>query len=521
MWVSTTNRLVQLSRDGGAHWQKVSPSGVEKPYEILYVEPSHFDAAKAFLTVGTSRQAVAPQILRTRDFGATWESIVSGLPADESVLVVREDPVRKGLLYAGTASTVFVSFDDGDRWRPLTLNLPASSVTDIHVHGDDLAISTYGRGLWILDDLAPLRDFTPEMLAAPVRLIKPVTAMRVRWDNWEDTPRPIETPSAKNPTDGVLIDYYLKTAHPVHDRTSPFAMPNGNVVRTYTAKMTEPHLPPPNVPEYWFAKTESVDGGAGLHRFVWDLRYDSPEALPASYYGPILQYTEYTLADHAIPHETPRQQPQGPLVVPGDYSVELAVDGQTYRQPLTVKLDPRVHASEEDLEFQLAEARRLASGMKASYVEYEKVEALTKALEERKKDKPDTETADLDKQIKSVAEGTHELPGLGPVNRDLGRLLFGIESADQRPSAPQVQAVDEECNALDKALALWKQIERGIGETESAAPACGCAGAFDGMRSVVIDECGIVRRAPEQSPQLLGSRHADLLEEALDRFSIQ
>ncbi len=214
IWVSTTNRLVQLSHDGGAHWQKVTPPGIEAPSEILYVEPSHFDAAEAFLTVGTSRQAVPPQILRTRDYGATWQSIVNGLPADESVLVVREDPVRKGLLYAGTASTVFVSFDDGDHWHPLTLNLPAASITDIDVHGDDLAISTYGRGLWILDDIAPIRDLTPEMLAAPVSLLPPVTAMRVRWDNWEDTPLPIETPSAKNPVDGVLIDYYLKTAHP-------------------------------------------------------------------------------------------------------------------------------------------------------------------------------------------------------------------------------------------------------------------------------------------------------------------
>ncbi len=460
MWVSTTNRLVQLSRDGGAHWQKVTPPGIAAPFQILYVEPSHFDAAEALLTVGTSRQAVTPQILRTRDFGVTWQSIVNGLPTDESVLVVREDPVRKALLYAGTASTVFVSFDDGDHWHPLTLNLPAASVTDINVHGADLAISTYGRGLWILDDIAPIRDLTPEMLSSPVSLVPPVIAMRVRWDNWEDTPLPIETPSAKNPDDGVLIDYYLKTAHPGAAEIT-IRDASGNVVRKYMTNMSEPKRPPPNVPEYWFEKTESVDGSAGLHRFVWDLRYDSPEALPASYYGPILQYTEYTLADHAIPHETPRQQPQGPLVVPGNYTVELTVDGQTYRQPLTVKLDPRVHASEEDLGIQLAQARRLVSGMQVSFDEYQKLEALRKALDEHKK-KEKTETADLDKQIKAVAEGTHDLPGFGPVNRDLGRLLFGIESADQRPSAPQLQAIDEECSALAKALALWKDLNIGL-----------------------------------------------------------
>jgi len=251
------------------------------------------------------------------------------------------------------------------------------------------------------------------------------------------------------------------------------------VVRTYTGTPDDPKLPPPNVPEYWFENPKFVDGSAGLHRFVWDLRYDSPKALPASYYGPILQYTEYTLADHAIPHETPREQPQGPLVVPGNYTVELTVDGQTYRQPLTVKLDPRVHASNHDLETQLAQARRLASGMNVSYDEYRKLDALTKALE-KKNAKPDT--ADLDKQIKAVAEGTHELPGLGPVNRDLGRLLFGIESADQRPSSPQLQAVEEECSALTKALTLWKQLNDELVKqnplnlpVDTEVPSTGCA----------------------------------------------
>ncbi len=461
MWVSTTNRLVQLTRDGGAHWQKVTPAGIAEPFQILYVEPSHYDAAEAFLTVGTSRQAVPAQILRTRDFGATWQSVVTGLPTEESALVVREDPVRKGLLYAGTASTIYVSFDDGDHWHPLTLNLPATSVTDIDVHGDDLAISTYGRGLWILDDIAPIRNLTPKMLAQPASLLPPVTAMRVRWDNFEDTPLPIETPSAKNPPDGVLIDYYLKTAHPGAAEIT-IRDENGNVVRKFTGSMSEPNLPPPNVPEYWFDTTKSVDSSAGLHRFVWDLRYDSPKALPASYYGPILQYTEYTLADHAIPHETPRQQPQGPLVVPGNYTVELAVDGETYKQHLTVKLDPRIHTSEEDLAAQAALARGIVSGMNVSYAEYEKLDALMNTLDELKKKKPEAETADLDKQVKAVAEGTHDSPGLGPVNRDLGRLLFGIESADQKPSAPQVQAAEEQCTALTNVLALWKQLNDGL-----------------------------------------------------------
>jgi photosystem II stability/assembly factor-like uncharacterized protein len=202
MWVATSNRLVQLTKDGGDHWQKITPPGLAVPYQLLYVEPSHHDPATAFLTVGPGRESVPPQILRTRDLGATWQSIINGLPADQSVRVVREDTVRRGLLFAGTDSTVFLSFDDGDHWRPLTLNLPATPVTDMEIHGDDLVISTFGRSLWILDNIRPIRQLTPEVLADAVHLFAPATALRVRWDTFQDTPLPIETPTGQNPPDG-------------------------------------------------------------------------------------------------------------------------------------------------------------------------------------------------------------------------------------------------------------------------------------------------------------------------------
>lgn len=456
LWAATTNRQVQITRDGGAHWKNVAPAGIDPAREIFYVEPSHFDPAEAFLSIGSSRQAAPAQILRTRDYGATWQSIIDGLPPTESVRVVREDPVRQGLLFTGTASTVFLSFDDGDHWHPLTLNLPTTPVTDIDIHGDDLIISTYGRGLWILDDLAPIRQWTPGVLASSVHLFHPVIAVRVRWDTWQDTPLPIETPTAQNPPDGILIDYWLKSGASAPTITIRDAA--GQVVRRYTAKMPVPHLPPANVPEYWFENTASVDGSSGLHRFVWDLRYDAPKALPASYYGPILQYTEYTLADHAIPHETPRQQPQGPLVVPGDYTVELSADGQTERQTAHVNIDPRVAASQVDLEAQLAMARRAEAGMSTSYDVYHELDDLAAKLQKRSKaesGQPDEVTERLEKQIKAIQQGTHDAPGLGPVNRDLGRLLFGVEAADERPTTTQTLAVTETCASLDKALALW------------------------------------------------------------------
>jgi len=460
MWAATTNRIVQVTRDGGEHWQKVTPSGITAPNEILYVEPSHHDAAEAYLSVGTSRQAVPPQVLRTRDYGATWQSIVNGLPANEGVRVVREDTLRKGLLFAGTDSTVFASFDDGDHWHSLTLDLPATPVTDMEIHGDDLAISTYGRGLWILDNITPIRELTPEVLASASHLFAPAPALRVRWDTNQDTPLPIETPAAKNPPDGTAIDYYLNPA-PADGATITIRDAGGNIVRTFTGTPSEPKLPPPNVPEYWFSKPQPVDASSGLHRFIWNLRYESPKVLPAGYYGPILQYTEYTLADHAIPHETPRQQPEGPLVVPGLYTVEFNSGGHTVTQPLTVELDPRVHASQADLEAQLALARRIMSGIEISYSEYQKQALLQAALDGRKKGKT-LDTAAIEKQIKGVTEGSRTAPGFGPVNRDLTRLLESVEAGDQRPTEPQVQAVDEMCNALVKVMNLWKTLNEGL-----------------------------------------------------------
>jgi photosystem II stability/assembly factor-like uncharacterized protein len=453
MWAATTNRIVQLTRDGGAHWQKVTPAGLAATSEILYVEPSPHDPATAYLTIGSSRQLLPPQILRTRDFGATWQSIIDGLPADHGVRVVREDPVRKGLLFAGTDSTVYISFDDGDHWHPFSLDLPATPVTDMEIHGDDLVISTYGRGLWILDNISPIRQLTSEVLASAVHLFEPSTALRVRWDTNQDTPLPVETPSGKNPPDGVAIDYYLKTS--LADAASiTIRDASGDIVRKFTAMPSEPKLPPPNVPEYWFSTLQPVSATGGLHRFIWNLRYDAPMVLPASYYGPILQYTEYTLADHAIPHETPRQQPEGPLVVPGRYTVEFTAGGHTVQQPLTVQLDPRVHATQQDLEAQLALARRILSGIKVTYDEFQKQTALKAALEQRKKAQS-ADTGDTDKQITAVQEGSKAEPGFGPINRDLTRLLDSIEAADQRPTEPQFQAVNETCEALVKAMNLW------------------------------------------------------------------
>jgi len=478
MWAGTSDRIVQLTRDGGKSWQKVTPPGLEEPWRILYVEPSHHDAATAYLTIGAMRESTPPNVLRTHDFGRTWQKIVNGFPADEMVRVVREDPkqhcadstIKLGtcspLLYAGTDTGVYFSWDDGDHWQRLSLNLPPTPVTDLAVHGNDLAISTFGRGLWILDDVSALREFSPAIANVKMHLFSPADAVRVRWDNYQDTPWPVETPAGQNPPDGAILDYYLNAAA-TSELTMTIYDEQKNQIAQFSSTPKAADLPPANVPEYWFAAPAALTKEPGLNRFAWNLRYPPPATLPYGYYGNLLEYTEYTLADHAVPGETPRQQPQGPLVAPGKYMVELRYDGQTIRQPLTVAPDPRVHASQHDLVEQRDLALRITRGMKASYDAYHQVAALRRALTDAQKALTGTDadkakpTADaLIKKLDAVEKGTRTAPGVGPVNRELARLIFSVESADIRPTDSVRSAVEENCTSLEKAATQWQQLNQ-------------------------------------------------------------
>lgn len=465
IWAGTTNRLVHLTRNGGASWQNVTPSGLEEPSEILYVEPSHQDAATAYLTIGGTREQTAPNVLRTHDFGRKWQKIVNGLPSDEMVRVVREDPTRKGLLYAGTDTGIFISWDDGDHWQPFSLNLPPAPITDLTVHDNDLAISTFGRGLWVLDDLTPIRQMDSQVASSQAHLFAPETTPRVRWDDYQDTPFPRETPAGENPPDGAILDYYLKNAA-TSELTLTVYDDKGNEVRQYSSEPKPVHLLPPNAPEYWFAPPAALPKDAGVNRFAWDLRYPTPLTLPYGYYGNLLEYTEYTLADHAVPGDTPSEQPRGPLVAPGKYTVELRYDGQTLRQTLTVEPDPRIHASQADLVDQQNLALSISRGMKSSYDSFHQVADLRKELATLKAPAgPDAgkikQAADaLSKKLDSIDKGTRTAPGFGPVNRDLARLIFSVESADIRPTDTVRAAVQENCSSLDRDLAAWQQINQ-------------------------------------------------------------
>ncbi|MDE3167687.1 MAG: glycoside hydrolase, partial [Acidobacteriota bacterium] len=274
IWAGTDDGLIHTTADGGATWKDVTPKEIGPWMKISILDAGHFDPLTAYAAVNTIRlDDMRPHIFRTHDGGRTWKEIVEGLPDNAPVDAVREDPKTKGLLFAGTERAVFVSFDDGDHWQSLRLNMPASSVRDLMVKDDDLIAATHGRGFWILDDITPLRQVTPRTAQAEAFLFQPQTAIRVRWDMNTDTPLPPDEAAAPNPPDGAVLDYYLgpKVSGPV---TLEILDASGGLVRRYASSDPEPPADPMlAIPEYWVRPPRSLPGSPGMHRFMWDMHY--------------------------------------------------------------------------------------------------------------------------------------------------------------------------------------------------------------------------------------------------------
>ncbi len=330
LWAGTDDGLIHLTRDGGKTWKNVTPPGMTPWSKVAQLDASHFDDDTVYAAVNRLRlDDLKPHIYRTHDAGATWQETVRGLP-DAPVNAVREDPVRKGLLFAATELAVFVSFNDGDDWQPLRLNMPATSIRDLVIHQQDVVVGTHGRGFWILDDIAPLRQLTPEVAAAPAHLFAPSPAYRYPRNTNTDTPLPPEEPAGQNPPDGAILYYTLKSA-----ASSPVVIDildsNSKVLARFEST-DQPQPPDPllNVPTYWIRPFARPAPTAGMHRFVWDLH-----AAPAG--GERRRGGEYPIS--AIYQDTPGMQ--GEWMPPGTYTVRLTVDGRTYTQPLVVKPDPR------------------------------------------------------------------------------------------------------------------------------------------------------------------------------------
>ena len=458
IWVGTDTGLIQLTRDGGNTWQNVTPSELAPWSKISLIDASRFDAGTAYAAVDRHRlDDFAPYIYCTHDYGKTWTKITDGIADTAYVHAVRQDSVRKGLLFAGTETGVYVSFDDGGHWQPLQLNLPVTPIHDLVIHGNDLVVATHGRSFWILDDITPLRQLNAA--TADVQFFRPAAALRVRNNQNRDTPLPPETPAGKNPPDGAIIDYYLKAAagSPV---TLEIADAQGKIVRRFSSS----DVPPPvdfsqlAFPPYWVKVPQILSQQAGEHRFVWDLRYPVPDTLVHG----------YSMA--AVAGETPRE-PRGPLVVPGSYELRLTVDGRTYRQPLEVKEDPRVSTSAADLQRQLQLELRITDALSQDMAAYNGVSALRKELDKMQKEagqkrgsaKLTAAIAGVDAKLSALA-GTSPIPGaattLASLNGSLASLLNTVESADTAPTAQAYSFFQQTEPSLQQLLDAWTKIQQ-------------------------------------------------------------
>jgi hypothetical protein len=337
IWIGTDDGVIQTTSDGGLRWTDVTPPGVRSYWKVFMIDAGRFDARTAYAAVNTLRvDDMRPHIYRTHDAGRTWTEIVRGLEDAGPVNAVREDPKKRGLLYASTEKGVYVSFDDGANWQSLRRNLPASSVRDLIVKDDDVAVATHGRGFWILDDVTALRQIDAGTAARDVALFKPAAAWRVRWNLSTDMPWPKDEPTLPNPPEGTPINYYLRSA-----ASGPVVLEiltaDGRLVRRYSSADPVTPVPAPataTVPVHWYRPPRPLAATAGMHRFYWDLRYQPLSGGPGGGRGggPSIQAIVYNSAP----------APTTPLVPPGTYTVRLTVNGTAHTQTIAVKQDPRV-----------------------------------------------------------------------------------------------------------------------------------------------------------------------------------
>jgi photosystem II stability/assembly factor-like uncharacterized protein len=449
LWAGTDDGLVWKTTEGGQQWTEVTPGGLTAWSKVTQIDPSHFDADSVYVSVSRMRlDDLHPYIFRTHDGGKTWDSIVTGLPADAPVNAVREDPQRRGMLYAATERSVWVSWDDGDHWLPLQLNLPHTSMRDLWIRDADLIVGTHGRSVWILDDIAVLRQFGGKPLRG-VTLANPTPAYRLERSTWTDTPVPPDEPLGANPPAGAIIDYFLPQEANRPARIGSIKLEildaKGGLVRRFQSddplKPSEEELARELIPSYWIAKPTRLPASAGMHRWIWDLHYPDPVTLTRGY--PI----------SAVPHATP-QEPQGPLAPPGNYLVRLTVDGRQWEAPLTLKPDPRAISSVRDLEAQFALTSRLAALLSDSSRTVMTAESEHAQLQTLLQKQPgDRGLSDFDQRLTATNTPLVELQS------QIETLYKETLKGDGAPTAAQADATESAQKQLAPLLAAWSQLQ--------------------------------------------------------------
>jgi photosystem II stability/assembly factor-like uncharacterized protein/DNA-binding FrmR family transcriptional regulator len=451
IWAGTDDGLVQLTQDGGQHWVNVTPKDLPEWSMISIVEASHHDAGTAFLAVDRHKlDDFRPFIYRTRDYGKTWILAANGIPEGSYVRSVREDPTRKGLLFAGTETGVYFSIDDGGHWQPLKLNQPTVPIHDLAIHDNDLVVATHGRAFWVLDDIAPLRQIDNASANAEVVLYKPQPALRLHLPDQIDRRGPV----GDNAPLGAIIDYYFKTA-PKDEVKLEFLDSSGKVVRSLSSREKKEAEQPPEWPDQ-VKEVTTIPAGAGMNRYAWNMRWEAPVKIPGAFYS--------------------GQGPQGPLVNPGQYTVKLTVGNQSQTQPLEVVLDPRIKTVKpDDLQKQLALAMQVRDANTDDHRAVNQIRQLRSelgALRRRIEDDSNLKTVvaqldALDKKMTPVEEELIQVNMKGSeanlafpnrLNEQLDSFSSSAQAGDGAPTQQQYEVFKMLRGQLDQQLAAWKQI---------------------------------------------------------------
>jgi photosystem II stability/assembly factor-like uncharacterized protein len=449
LWAGTDDGLVQLTRDGGKNWEKVTPKDVPEWAMISLIEPSPFDAATAYIAVdGHKLDNFKPYIFKTSDYGKTWTKTVTGLPDNIYVHAVREDPKRKGLLYAGTETGIYVSFNDGANWQPLQLNLPVTPVHDMIIHDDALVVATHGRSFWVLDDLSPLRQAAATIAAEDAHLFTPNTAFRTR----EGHMNPRRYPIGENPQSGAILYYYLKDA-PKDPAKLELLDASGKVIRSYSSEEKKTDTGPDEGERD--LPVEHIPVKPGLNLFIWDLRYEQPTKVPGLIYD--------------------AGEPAGPLALAGKYQARLTVAGKSQTAQFEVKMDPRVQTSADDLQKQFDLMQKMSQRqdqMNKTVIAIRDLRTQLQALEKRigasDESKPlVSASTDLRKKISAIEEELVQVNSKSSedqanyptmLNSKLGHLQSLVDSADAAPTAAESAVFTDLDQRLEAQLTKWREI---------------------------------------------------------------
>ena len=450
LWAGTDDGLLHLTTNGGQTWTNVTPKDMSEGM-ISIVEASHHEAGTAYIAVDRHKfDDVRPYIYRTHDSGRTWTLVVRGIPEGAYARSVREDPVRKGLLFAGTETGVYVSLDEGDNWQPLKLNLPTVPVHDLTIHDTDLVAATHGRSFWVLDNITPLRQINATSTSAETLLYRPETALRLHYPDAIERRGPV---GDVRPA-GAIIDYYFKIA-PKDEVTLEIVASTGRLVRALSSREKKEFEQPPEWPDQ-IREVTTIPTSAGMNRYTWNLRWESPVKIPGAFYV--------------------GTGPRGPLALPGKYTIKLTVDGHSQSQPLEIVNDPRMKSlapadlqTQHDLLIQIhsanTELHRAVNQIRDLRSEFKMLQqrlgsaAKFKAVLERMA-ALDQKMTPIEEQLIQVnmkgSEANLAFPNM--LNEAFDSFVSSVEAGDGAPTEQQYSIFKLLSGRLDEQLRAWKQI---------------------------------------------------------------